>query len=105
SLYFTDPPYGLPTQGDDDPAKELKINGVYRIVGARQHQPGAPPDPSKVQLIIGDLARPNGIAFSPDEKYLYIAESGKKMSLRYRVHRDGSVSGGTVFLDPASDKA
>ncbi|MGH9545636.1 MAG: SMP-30/gluconolactonase/LRE family protein, partial [Terriglobales bacterium] len=44
SLYFTDPPYGLDTQGDDDPKKELKVNGVYRIVGARQHKAGDPPE-------------------------------------------------------------
>jgi gluconolactonase len=104
SLYFTDPPYGLPTQSDNDPGKELKVNGVYRIVGARQHQPGAPPERDKLLLVIGDLGRPNGIAFSPDEKYLYIAESGKNVWLRYRVHPDGSVSEGSLFLDPSSDK-
>src|SRR6266478_456927 len=37
SLYFTDPPYGLPTQEDNDPQKELQVNGVYRMPGAR-HQ-------------------------------------------------------------------
>src|SRR5580693_3371888 len=56
SLYFTDPPYGLPTQADDDPQKELKVNGVYRLVGARQHKPGALPDRDKLQLVIKDLA-------------------------------------------------
>jgi gluconolactonase len=105
SLYFTDPPYGLPTQGDDDPMKELKINGVYRIVGARQQKPGAPPDPSKVQLIIGDLKRPNGIAFSPDEKVLYIAESGDKVWLRYTVQPDGTVTDGKLLLDAKSESA
>jgi gluconolactonase len=105
SLYFTDPPYGLPTQGDDDPTKELQVNGVYRIVGARQHKPGAPPEPDKVQLIIKDLGRPNGIAFSPDEKFLYIAESGKKVWMRYKVQPDGTVSDGAVFLDPSNDPA
>jgi gluconolactonase len=105
SLYFTDPPYGLPTQSDTDPEKETKVNGVYRIVGARQHKPGAPPERDKMQLIIGDLGRPNGIAFSPDEKYLYIAESGKNLWMRYRVQPDGSVSDGTVFCDPAAEKA
>src|SRR5579863_4945850 len=105
SLYFTDPPYGLPTQGDDDPLKELKVNGVYRIVGARQHKAGAPPDPSKVQLIIGDLKRPNGIAFSPDEKFLYIAESGDKHWLRYTVQPDGSVTDGKLLLDASTDPA
>jgi gluconolactonase len=103
SLYFTDPPYGLPTQGDDDPLKELQVNGVYRIPGARQQKPGAPPDRDKLQLIIKDLGRPNGIAFSPDEKFLYIAESGKKVWMRYRVQPDGSVTDGAVFLDPSND--
>lgn len=103
SLYFTDPPYGLPTQSDDDPAKELKVNGVYRIVGARQHKPGAPPDPSKLQLIIADLKRPNGIAFSPDEKILYIAESGEGVWLRYTVEPDGTVADGKLLCDGKPD--
>src|SRR5690242_19359271 len=55
SLYFTDPPYGMRTQSDDDPEKELKINGVYRIPNARQQKPGAPPDRAKLQLVIKDL--------------------------------------------------
>jgi gluconolactonase len=105
SLYFTDPPYGLPTQGDDDPTKELKVNGVYRIPNATQQKPGAPPERDKLQLIIGDLARPNGIAFSPDEKYLYIAESGVKQWLRYRVLPDGSVTDETLFCDASKDPA
>src|SRR5450755_4950781 len=42
SLYFTDPPYGLQTQGDDDPLKELKFNGVFRVVGARKQKAGVP---------------------------------------------------------------
>jgi gluconolactonase len=103
SLYFTDPPYGLPTQGDSDPLKELKVNGVYRIPGARQQKPGAPPDREKLQLIISDLGRPNGIAFSPDEKFLYIAETAQKKWFRYRVQPDGSVTDETVFCDSSSD--
>jgi gluconolactonase len=103
SLYFTDPPYGLPSQADNEPEKELKFNGVYRIVGARQHKAGAPPEHDKMQLIIKDLDRPNGIAFSPDEKYLYIAESGRNVWLRYPVHADGSVGEQSLFFDPASD--
>ena len=105
SLYFTDPPYGLPTQSDSDPLKELEINGVYRIPAARQQKPGAPPDRNKLQLVIKDLARPNGLAFSPDEKFLYVAESGKKLWMRYRVQPDGSVTDGAVFLDASSDAA
>lgn len=105
SLYFTDPPYGLPTQSDNDPAKELKVNGVYRIPGARQHKPGAPPDRDKLQLLVSDLGRPNGIAFSPDEKFLYVAESGKKQWFRYRVQPDGSLTDGALFLDASTDPA
>jgi gluconolactonase len=104
SLYFTDPPYGLPTQGDDDPLKEQKINGVYRIAGATNQKPGAAPDPSKIQLIIKDLPRPNGIAFSPDEKFLYIADSGKHVWMKYPVNADGTVGEGTVFFDANIDK-
>src|SRR6185503_18309170 len=65
SLYFTDPPYGLPTQSDTDPQKELQFNGVYRLPGARQQKPGAPPAREKLQLVIKDLPGPNGLAFSP----------------------------------------
>jgi gluconolactonase len=103
SLYFTDPPYGLPTQGDSDPLKEQTVNGVYRILGARQHKPWAPAENDKLQLIIKDIKRPNGIAFSPDEKYLYIAESGDKVWLRYKVQPDGSVTDGQTLLDAKTD--
>ncbi len=105
SLYFTDPPYGLPTQGDDDPLKELQVNGVYRISGARQQLPGTPPKRDQVQLVIKDLACPNGLAFSPDEKFLYVAESGKRQWMRYRVQPDGSLTDGMVFLDASKDSA
>jgi len=105
SLYFTDPPYGLPTQGDNDPGKQLKVNGVYRIPNARQQKAGAPPERGLLQLVIKDLPRPNGIAFSPDEKTLYIADSGKKVWMSYRVHPNGSVSDGKLLLDGSGQKA
>ena len=59
SLYFTDPPYGL-AQLDKDPQKQLPFNGVYRWSNG------------KLQLLYKDFKAPNGIAFTPDEKYLYI---------------------------------
>src|SRR5271169_2016950 len=105
SLYFTDPPYGLPTQSDNDPQKELQVNGVYRIPGARQQKPGTEPARDQLQLVIKDLPRPNGICFSPDEKYLYIADSGKKIWMRYRVQPDGSVTDGALFPDASHDTA
>ncbi len=103
SLYFTDPPYGLRTQGDSDPEKELQINGVYRIPGALQQAPGAQPNRAGLQLLIKDLPRPNGIAFSPDEKYLYVSDSGKKIWMKYSVQPDGSLTDGKVFADASAD--
>ncbi len=88
-LYFTDPPYGL--EGlNNDPAKELRFNGVYRLK----------PD-GEITLLIQDLTFPNGIAFSPDEKALYIAVSDPKrpVIMAYDVQADGKVSGGRVFFD------
>ncbi|MGD0499594.1 MAG: SMP-30/gluconolactonase/LRE family protein [Bryobacteraceae bacterium] len=92
ALYFTDPPYGLVKQ-DDDPAKELKFNGVFRYAGG------------KVQVVIKDLTRPNGLAFSPDEKTLYVANSEpQKVWMRYDVAADGSVSNGRVLADVTAGK-
>lgn len=104
SLYFTDPPYGLRTQNDSDPAKELTFNGVYRIPGARDQKAGAPPQRDKLQLLIKDLPRPNGIAFSPDEKYLYVSNTEpQKTWMRYAVKPDGTLGEGKVFADATAD--
>ena len=105
SLYFTDPPYGLPTQGDSDPIKELAFSGVYRIPNALNQKAGSPPARDQLQLVAKDLPRPNGIAFSPDEKYLYVDNSGdQKVWMRYQVEKDGSLTNGKVFYDASSDK-
>jgi gluconolactonase len=104
SLYFTDPPYGLRTQKDDDPAKQLRVNGVYRIPRAAEQKPGAEPSRSQLQLLIKDLPRPNGIVFSPDEKYLYVNNSEpKKIWMRYTVKADGTLTDGMLFCDATSD--
>jgi gluconolactonase len=93
ALYFTDPPYGLLKQ-DDDPAKELKFNGVFRYANG------------KLEPVIKDLTRPNGLAFSPDEKTFYIANSDEKRKvwMRYDVNPDGTVSNGKVFADVTAEK-
>jgi gluconolactonase len=93
TLFFTDPPYGLP-KGDDDPAKELAFNGVFRFANGQ------------LQPIIKDLTRPNGIALSPDEKVLYIANSDEKRKvwMRYDVAPDGSVSNPKLLADVTSEK-
>ncbi len=94
SIYFTDPPYGLPGQ-DMDPAKELTFSGVYRLMDG------------KLQLLTNELTRPNGIAFSPDEKFLYVANSdtARRVWMRYEVKPDGTLGSGTVFYDLAAEPA
>jgi gluconolactonase len=88
SLYFTDPPFGLP-RAFDDPGKELGFSGVFRWVEGR------------VQLVSQDLSGPNGIAFSPDEKYLYVGnwDEKRKVVMRYDVSAAGALSNGSVFFD------
>jgi gluconolactonase len=104
SLYFTDPPYGLRKQNDSDPDKDLQVNGVYRIPHALAHKPGAPPERDRLQLLIIDLPRPNGIAFSPGEKYLYVDNSEpKKIWMRYRVLPDGTLADPKLFYDATAD--
>jgi gluconolactonase len=105
SLYFTDPPYGLETQDDKDPKKELAFNGVFRIRDATNHPAGAPPDAKKLDLLVKDLTRPNGIGFSPDEKLLYIAVSdpARKIWMRYDVKPDGTLDNAQVFYDATSN--
>jgi gluconolactonase len=88
TLFFTDPPFGLP-KFYDDPRKELPYSGVFAIYGG------------KLKLLITDLKGPNGIAFSPDEKYLYVGnwDPEKKVVMRYDVSADGSLSNGKLFFD------
>jgi len=88
-LYFTDPPYGLPKNWDD-PSRELDFCGVYRL--SRD---------GKVTLLTKELTRPNGIAFSPDEKTLYVAVSDplKAVYMSFPVQADGTLGQGKVFFD------
>ncbi|MGB8028184.1 MAG: SMP-30/gluconolactonase/LRE family protein [Terracidiphilus sp.] len=104
SLYFTDPPYGLRKQNDSDPEKDLQVNGVYRIPHAVAQEPGAPPARQDLQLLISDLPRPNGIAFSPGEKFLYVdSTEPKKIWMRYRVLPDGTLADPKLLYDATAD--
>ncbi|MBE0657209.1 MAG: SMP-30/gluconolactonase/LRE family protein [Bryobacteraceae bacterium] len=89
-VYFTDPIYGLP-QGAKDPRRELDFCGVFRW-SARD---------GSVTLLYKDLPRPNGIALSPDEKTLYVAnsEGSKAIWMAFPVLADGNVGPGRVFAD------
>lgn len=88
-LYFTDPPYGLEQQ-TYDPRKELLFSGVY-ICRAK----------GEVVLLARDLTYPNGLAFSPDEKTLYVAVSdpSRPVIMAYQVNEDGRLAAGRVFFD------
>ena len=82
------------------------MNGVYRIPAAQSQKPGAPPARAKLQLLVKDLPRPNGIAFSPDEKWLYVNNtSPKKLWMRYPVKSDGTLGEGEVLFDATSETA
>ena len=92
ALYFTDPPAGF-RDGDKDAKKELPFNGVYLLKDG------------KLQVLVKDMALPNGIAFSPDEKYLYVNDSVKKTIMRYEVKPDDTIASGQLFIDMTADKA
>jgi len=91
-IYFTDPPWGLP-ELNEDTAKDLSFNGVFRW------------DREKLSLIDSTLSWPNGIALSPDEKYLYVAnveigpgeENYDVFWMRYRLDEAGQVVEKSVF--------
>lgn len=88
-IYFTDPPYGLPQRGDG-PLQELDFCGVYRLA-----------TDGTLTLLTKELARPNGIGFSPDEKTLYVAQSDgtEAIWMAYPVKNDGTLGEGRVFYD------
>ncbi len=88
-LYFTDPPYGL-EKNWDDPARELDYCGVYRLT-----------KDGKLTLLTKEMSRPNGIALSPDEKTLYVANSDPKLAIwkKFAVNDDGTLGKGVIFHD------
>jgi gluconolactonase len=93
ALYFTDPPFGLP-KAHDDPRKELPFSGLFLLKDGR------------LTAVSRDLAGPNGLAFSPDEKTLYVGDwdPGKKVVMKYEVHADGTLGEGAVFADFTADE-
>jgi gluconolactonase len=88
TLFFTDPPFGLP-KFFDDKRRELDFSGVYSIYQG------------KLQLVSKEFSGPNGLALSPDEKYLYVGnwDEKKKTVYRYEVQKDGTLKNGKLFFD------
>ncbi|HXH07274.1 MAG TPA: SMP-30/gluconolactonase/LRE family protein [Vicinamibacterales bacterium] len=88
-LYFTDPPYGLERQAED-PRREIPFQGIYRVTPA-----------GEVTLLSREMSRPNGLAFSPDERYLYVANSDPAAPhwRAFEVRPDGTLGPGRVLFD------
>lgn len=91
-MYFSDPPYGL-EKNMDDPAKELDFQGLYVLRNSGELQ------------LLDRLTRPNGLAFSPDQSLLYVANSDPDLAVWYvyEVDMDGNLSSRNLFFD-ATDK-
>jgi gluconolactonase len=89
NYYFTDPPYGL-NKKQNDPTREIQEFGVYRV-----------DNNGTVYQIIKNLNRPNGLAFSPDGKTLYVAQSDPESAIwmSYPVLADGNVGNGKLLYD------
>lgn len=83
SIYFTDPPYGVSPE-----KRELTFQGVYRIA-----------TDGTLTLLVDDFDKPNGLALSPDEKVLYIADMGRKHVRAFDVQPDGTLANGRVFAE------
>jgi gluconolactonase len=88
TLFFTDPPFGLPGMFADE-KKELPFSGVFRAKDG------------EVELVTDELAGPNGIAFSPDERFLYVGnwDPDRKVVMRYELDAAGAVVGRSVLHD------
>jgi gluconolactonase len=93
TLFLTDPPFGLP-EVFDDPAKELPFSGVFAVRDG------------EVRLVTDELAGPNGLAFSPDERFLYVGnwDLERKVIMRYEVDASGAVRDATVFADLTAER-
>ncbi|MEP3226998.1 MAG: SMP-30/gluconolactonase/LRE family protein [Parasphingorhabdus sp.] len=89
TIYFTDPPYGL-DGGDQSPLKQLSVNGVYQRKAD-----------GSIILIDDSLTRPNGIALSPDEQTLYVAQSDREKQIlkSYALAADGGIKDQGIFFD------
>ena len=93
TLYFTDPPFGLPDMFGD-PSKELPFSGVFRWRDG------------KLTLESDELEGPNGLAFSPDERFLYVGnwDPERKVIMRYAVDAEGRLSDGAVLCDLTGER-
>ncbi|MCX6878931.1 MAG: SMP-30/gluconolactonase/LRE family protein [Verrucomicrobia bacterium] len=89
AIYFTDPPYGVKQE-----ERELDFQGVYRLS----------PDGKALTLLVKDFVKPNGLAFSPDEKILYVNDTEGGHLRAFDVAPDGTLSNSRIFAKtPSAD--
>jgi len=88
-IFFTDPPYGVTAE-----EKELPFNGVFRL----------DPDSTELSLLLKDFDRPNGLAFSPDERILYIADTPRRHIRAFEANRDGRLGNSRLFAEIRSEE-
>ena len=95
-LFFTDPPYGLETQNDNDPKKEIPFNGVYKVKKN-----------GEIVLLEDSVTRPNGLAFFPGEKRLLVANSDPDKPYWYvfDVGENDSLFNKKIFYDASGGKS
>ncbi len=88
-IFFTDPPYGITPE-----EKELPFNGAFRL----------DPDSRELTLLAEDFDRPNGLAFSPSERILYIADSPRRHIRAFEVNAEGRLSNSSLFAEIRSEE-
>ena len=95
SIYFTDPPFGLPMIKEKgwEELQELGYYGVFRLS----------PDGKTLILLVDDFVRPNGLTFSPDESLLYINDSERTHIRVFNVNKDGTITNGRLFAEVQGD--
>lgn len=95
-LFFTDPPYGLESQSDNDPKKEISFNGVYKVKKN-----------GEVILLVDSITRPNGLAFLPGEKKLIVAcsDPDKPNWYVFDVNGDSLINGKIFYSAADRDKS
>ena len=91
-LYFTDPPYGL-EQNMDDPLKELQFQGIFKLG-----------KDGLLELLTDEMSRPNGIALSPDNRTIYVANSDPELAIwrKFNLSEDAQIESSEIFYDATS---
>ena len=95
AIYFSDPTYGRNKYYGKPRPLQLDFRGVYRVA----------PDSKTLTLMADDFGQPNGLCFSPDERWLYVNDTDRQHIRRFEVRPDGTLAGGMVWAETKGDGA